>query len=158
MLLYLIRHAEAENGGGPDYARRLTDKGRKQAARLGAWLGELGISPAGMVSSPYARALDTAILVAEALGRADAVRQDERLAPGMTVDEGCALVHELGDAAADLCLFGHAPDLGSLAAYLIGAKEGSVEMKKGAAACVEADRAGFGGSVLKWLVNPKLLG
>ena len=62
MLLHLLRHADAgdpEAWTGPDAARPLSDKGRAQAERLGAFLAEHGFKT------------DAAHHLAQAAGRAD---------------------------------------------------------------------------------------
>lgn len=152
-----MRHADAVDGDGNDYVRMLSDKGRKQAAKMGEWLKMLKIGPIDILTSPLPRAVETATLVAESLGEAAAVRQDERLACGMTPDDASALVHECGGDGKALLLTGHAPDLGIFASYLVGGDGDGIEMRKGAVACFDAVRAGKGGSVLKWLVTPRLL-
>ncbi len=156
MDLFLMRHADAEDGNGNDFSRALTDKGRKQAEKMGDWLKELKAAPLLIITSPYPRAHQTASILAERLGKDTTARPDERLAPGMTMDVAAAVIHELGGGIERLMLVGHSPDLDRLAAYLIGAKEGGVEMRKGAVACLASARAGFGGSTLRWLIDPKL--
>lgn len=156
MQLFLMRHADAEPAAGDDFSRRLTEKGRKQAEKMGGWLKSLDLAPILFLASPYPRAHETAAIVADVAGKGCATQPDERLASGMTVETGCAVIHELGREDRGLCLVGHSPDLDRLAAHLVGSRENAVEMKKGAVAAFATVRAGFGGSLLKWLVNPKL--
>jgi Histidine phosphatase superfamily (branch 1) len=42
--------------------RNLSDEGREQARRLGAWFKQQGLSPAAVRSSPWCRCVDTATL------------------------------------------------------------------------------------------------
>lgn len=49
--------------------RNLSDEGRAQARRMGAWFAQRGLVPAAVRSSPWCRCLDTARL---AFGRAEA--------------------------------------------------------------------------------------
>lgn len=49
--------------------RNLSDEGREQARRIGAWFRAQGLAPARVRSSPWCRCIDTANL---AFGRADA--------------------------------------------------------------------------------------
>ncbi len=49
--------------------RNLSDEGRAQARRIGAWFTQRGLAPAAVKSSPWCRCLDTAQL---AFGRAEA--------------------------------------------------------------------------------------
>lgn len=156
MELFLMRHADAVDGAGNDYARVLSPRGRKQAEKMGDWLKSMGVVSLGIVASPYPRALETADIVASRLGEGTTARQDERLASGMTADTGAAVIHEFGQMHPRLCLVGHSPDLDRFAAHLIGAKETAVEMRKGAIAAFATARAGFGGSTLLWLINPKM--
>lgn len=69
-MLVLVRHAESHppTPGGPDELHRgLTPAGRAQAEDLVAELAALG--PTRIVSSPYARAVQTVRPLARALGR-----------------------------------------------------------------------------------------
>ena len=69
--LHLVRHAHAGDPAeweGDDALRPLTRKGRRQSEQLGTFLGERGIRPDVIVSSPKVRALQTAEIVAAALG------------------------------------------------------------------------------------------
>lgn len=154
--LFLMRHADAIDGTGNDFSRTLSERGRKQAEKMGDWLKEMKTEPVLFVTSPFPRAYETANIIAARLENGSTVQPDERLAPGMTTEEGSGLIHELGNNAPRLALVGHAPDLGDLASYLIGAKESGIDMRKGAVANFECLRSGFGGSVLKWLIDPKL--
>jgi hypothetical protein len=56
-----------------------------------------------------------------------------------------------------IVLVGHEPDLGELAARLIGAR-GNIEFKKGAVCLIEVDGATPGGpGTLQWMLPPKAL-
>ena len=59
MDLILWRHAEAEDGF-PDLKRALTPKGRKQAAKMAAWLHKHLTEPVRVLVSPAVRAQQTA--------------------------------------------------------------------------------------------------
>jgi phosphohistidine phosphatase SixA len=77
----LIRHASAgdrSDWDDDDRLRPLDARGRRQAAELVARLGELEIRR--VVSSPYARCVETVEPLAEALGLS--VELDDRLAEG----------------------------------------------------------------------------
>lgn len=156
MDLYLMRHADAVDGDGNDFARTLSEKGRHQAAKMGDWLVDMKARDMTIVASPYLRAHETANIVASRLGPKATVQPDERLASGMAVDDGCALIHEFGDIDGALCLVGHTPDLDRLASYLLGSQAVCVDMRKGAIARLETARPAFGGSMLRWLIDPKM--
>lgn len=111
MDLILWRHAEAEPGE-PDAGRMLTAKGRRQAAKVGAWLDRNLPAECRILCSPAARCVQTA----EALGRP--FRIVEGLAPGATPAE---ILGPAGwpEARDPVVVVGHQPTLGQLAALLL---------------------------------------
>jgi len=152
--LYILRHADAgdpEAWTEDDALRPLSGKGRKQARRTGRWLAELGRRPDAIVTSPKARALQTATIVAAALGREPEI--DDRLASGFDVAALAAVVDDV-QARRDgrlerLLVVGHDPDFSELASTLAG---GPVALKKGALARIDLAGAAADGGVLRWLI------
>lgn len=153
--LLLVRHADAGDPAaypGPDEARPISAKGRRQAERLGAFLAAYGIRPDVIVTSPKARAVETARIIADALAMAVVV--DERLAEGFGTAELLELLAAHGDPRRPL-LVGHDPDFSDLASTLCG---GDIDLKKGALARIDFDGPPVAGSGrLRWLVPPDLL-
>jgi phosphohistidine phosphatase SixA len=153
--LHLLRHAHAgdpEEWDGDDAMRPLTNKGRRQSERLGRFLGERGIRPDVIASSPKVRALQTAEIVAGALDMT--VRIDDRLAGGFGKRELWGLLDELG--AREPLLVGHDPDFTSLLLYLIDGA--GIILRKATLATVDlATKLGDGEGQLRWLVPPDLL-
>ena len=153
--LHLLRHAHAGDAidwEGDDDLRPLTQKGRKQAERLGRFLCEHGVRPDVIVTSPKVRALQTAEIVATELGMT--VRSDSRLAFDFGKRELWALLDDLG--AREPMLVGHDPDFSELLGYLIDAA--GLSMRKGTLATVDLEtRLGDGEGVLRWLLPPELL-
>ena len=122
MDLIIWRHAEAEDGV-PDLERRLTAKGRKQAERVAQWLLQRLPARFAVISSPAARAQETA----EALGVP--VKTDRTLAPGASP---AAILKASGwpDYKTAAVIVGHQPDFGRAVGELIGSR-GGVSIKKG---------------------------
>lgn len=118
MILYLLRHAEAEVMASSDRARRLTPKGEQQAAKVGRYCAGHGIEPSVILSSPVVRARQTADLVAEGLPEAKLI-EVPWAACGM---DPWRAMEELGAYGKfpSVLLVGHQPDLGGLAAALLG--------------------------------------
>lgn len=149
MILYFLRHAEAESDGGG-----LTVAGAEAMRAAGELWRRLNLRPDVVLSSPLPRALQTAGLVTQGLGLPGRPIADERLSPG--ADWG-AMARGLADHAhARSVLFvGHEPDLSRVVQLLTGAA--SVRMRKGSLACVE-----FYGipevatGELAWLLDPDL--
>ncbi len=123
MDLIVWRHAEAQDGM-PDLERELTAKGRKQAERVAQWLLQRMPARFAVISSPAARALQTA----QALGVP--VKTDRTLAPGASPE---AILKASGwpDYKSATVVVGHQPHLGRVVAELLGAR-GGVSLKKGA--------------------------
>ena len=69
MKLYLVRHSNAVDPGSPEYEddsqRPLTEKGRDKMERIASALKGLGAEPDRILSSPYARAKQTAEILAK---------------------------------------------------------------------------------------------
>ena len=122
MELILWRHADAEDGA-PDFERRLTKKGRKQAARVAEWLLEHLPDDFLVLASPAARAQETA----QALGMK--IKTVDQLAPGAPVKK---ILQATGwpDGEGTVIVVGHQPDLGTAAAHLCGVVAGW-SVKKG---------------------------
>lgn len=122
MDLILWRHAQAEVGE-PDEGRALTPFGRKQAARMAAWLDRILPSGCRILSSPAVRAVQTA----EALGRKFKIVPE--LGPGATAQE-VLRVSGWPDARTPVLLVGHQPWLGQLSSLLISGSEQDWTVKK----------------------------
>ena len=155
MELYLLRHAHAGNPAewtGDDALRPLSQKGRRQAAKMGQFLAEHGFAPDAIVSSPKARARQTADIVADALGIA--VAEDDRLAGPLDPDVVAAIVEGAGGDR--VMLVGHDPDFSDLCATLCGASY--VPLRKGAVARIDvAFPLQHSAGILRWLIPPDLL-
>jgi phosphohistidine phosphatase len=145
MDLILWRHADAEEGA-PDLARRLTPKGRKQAARIAQWLREQMPPRFDVISSPAVRAKETA----EALGVA--FETSPLLAPGAPV---ASVLRAAGwpDREGTVILVGHQPDLGLTASFLISGEERDWHIEKGGLWWLGGDKHIF----VKAVVSPDLL-
>jgi phosphohistidine phosphatase len=125
-VIYLLRHGEAEDGAGDDAARRLTEKGERQARDAGLTLRELGVGIDACLASPKVRARETARIAAEVLGVEVEVTEDLRGGPFDALE----LVAGRGDAL----LVGHEPDFSAEVGRLTGA---NVNLKKGGIAVVD---------------------
>ena len=154
--LYLVRHAIAAERGPrwPDDGKRpLTVKGIGRFREVVRGLAAIGVGLDVVLSSPLVRAIQTADLLAEGLDPRPPVEQVEGLAPGATVE---AFVAALARAKrARIACVGHEPDLGQLAAHLVGASQ-PFEFKKGGVCRIDLERASGPGRLV-WLATPSLL-
>jgi phosphohistidine phosphatase len=154
--LHFLRHAHAgdpEAWTGEDEVRPLSDKGEKQADRLGRFLAGIGFKPDAIITSPKLRAAQTAEIVAGHLGIM--ISFDDRLAGSFDVATLETLLRDAGDPTRPVVV-GHDPDFSEILAELCGAPQ--IPMPKGALARVDIDRPlRAGGGTLHWLVPPDLL-
>jgi len=122
--VFLIRHAAAvdETLELRDPHRHLTPEGREQARRLGDRLRWHDCAPTQVWTSPLARALQTAELVAFAMQSDVCVEVLPALAPDGAPRDVVAAVRALAPGAA-VMLVGHEPSLSAIGALLVGAAD-----------------------------------
>ena len=157
--LYLIRHGVAAERGSdyPDDSKRpLTSDGISRLRKEAKALAELDVDFDQIIASPLVRTKQTADIFAQALPSHPAVVLSDALAPAGTPS---AVFQELGKhmRRARIALVGHEPNLGELAARLIGART-PIEFKKGAICRIDFEVfPPKGTGVLRWFVTPKIL-
>ena len=121
MILYFLRHADAEAGSRSDLDRNLTPKGLEQAAKVGRFCKANGLVPDKILTSPLVRARQTAGIVGKELG-IDPLVQDW-LACGMGIRTLLKQMHAQ-DRESSIILLGHEPDFSAAIGELIGVAEG----------------------------------
>ena len=157
--LYLIRHGLAAERGDafPDDSKRpLTSRGIARLRKEARALAKLGVSFDQIVTSPLVRARQTADVFAQTLNPHPPLAISDALAPGGT---SVAVIEDLGrfERRARVALVGHEPNMGELAARLLGTRR-AIEFKKGAicridVAALPPTRPGQ----LRWFATPKML-
>ena len=155
--LYLVRHAIAAERGPawPDDTRRpLTHRGAARMRQVAGGLDALGVRLDALATSPLVRAEQTAKLLASGLRfKPDPIVVSE-LGPGSPPAETAAALSKVeGDR---LAAVGHEPDLGVLAAWLLGAHL-PPPFKKGGVCCLELRSFAAGGASLIWMATPRML-
>jgi phosphohistidine phosphatase len=163
---YLVRHAIAEPRGAAwpdDDVRPLSAEGIGRMQQVVAGLAALDVTIDQVVSSPLPRARQTADLLVKGLARrATGVRPSpvillDELAPGAAADQTMRAVAAATEADS-IALVGHEPDLGLLAAWLLGTDR-PIPFKKGAVChlAVRGWPARAGRGELLWFAPPRLL-
>lgn len=128
MDLILWRHADAApvtNDSEADSGRRLTGKGRKQAALMAVWLERHLPDSVKVLASPATRARETA----EALGRKVVI------VPALAMGaDATQVLHAAGwpDNRQTVLIVGHQPTLGRAASLLLLGEEQDLSMRKAA--------------------------
>ncbi len=159
MRVYLVRHAIAEPRGPVwpnDEDRPLTPRGIERMREIALRLADRGVQVERIWSSPVLRARQTADLLAPLWTTGRAIDLVTELAP----DHAPARAGESLAARPVLetvALVGHEPQLGLLAAWMIGA-DAPLPFKKGGVARVDfSGEIAAGQGQLSWLVTPKLV-
>ena len=151
-----MRHGIAEERGPrwPDDGKRpLTSKGIERFRQVAAGLHAIDVRIDLVLTSPLVRARQTADLLAAALDPHPPVELTDALAPGASPR---ALAAALSRARrARIACVGHEPDLGQLAAHLVGASR-PIEFKKGGVCRIDLE-APAGPGRLTWFASPRLL-
>jgi len=157
MKLYFLRHgvaAERPDWKGNDAERPLTEDGKERMARSAAVLARLDLELDAILTSPLARARQTADIVAAALNAKDKLLHESRLGIGFDRDQLAEILRDHAGAEA-LMLIGHEPSFSETISALIGG--GRIVCRKGGLACVKlGDRTSLKGELL-WLIPPRLL-
>ena len=157
--VYLVRHGIAAERGKdwPDDSKRpLTPEGLVSLRKEARALNKLGVSFDQIVSSPLVRTRQTADVFNEELKGHPEIVLSDALAPAGTP---AGVIQELTKHVrkARLALVGHEPNLGELAAELIGARA-PLEFKKGGICRIDFDvLPPKGTGRLRWFVTPKML-
>lgn len=156
--IYLLRHTKAEDRSvlRADVDRCLVEKGRQQALRIGAFIRRQQLEPQLVLTSPYPRALQTAMLLAASADLSCDVTEALWLSHGTAAQtQYQQLLQALPDWPARTLLVGHEPELSALLALCLGQPESAVQIKKGTLLCLQyAPATGFR---LQWLLPCQLL-
>jgi phosphohistidine phosphatase len=154
--VYLLRHGPAgvrADWTADDADRPLTASGVRRVTSIAAALAAEGLAPDLILTSPFTRSEQTAAIVADELGRVDAVEVEQLLAPGFAVSDIEGLLHRHAGAKTVL-LVGHEPDFSSVTAGLSGAR---IALQKGGLVEMELDRRRPTEAVLVRLEQPSHL-
>jgi phosphohistidine phosphatase len=157
--IYLVRHAPAGKRGPEwpdDSLRPLTAEGRKSFQKVVKGLAAASVGIDLVLTSPLTRCKQTAEILAEGLHVKPRVQPIDSLAPGAGA---AAVVGELARLArrSRIALVGHEPDLGKLAAHLLGMKR-VPEFRKGGACRIDLNGLPPSGpGLLVWFAPPRLL-
>ena len=134
-MIWFLRHGDAADGGD-DFARPLTEKGKRQSAVAGNALAALGVTIDVCLTSPRVRAVETARLACDPLGLEPEIASE--------LSGGDFDPEVLAAGRGEVLLVGHEPDFSRAVHDLTGAR---VEMKKGGL-------AGVDGATLTTLLRP----
>ena len=162
MLLLLNRHA---NAGARDPAqwpddrdRPLTEKGRKVQGDVSRFLRKSDLAPTLVLTSPWARAEQTAAILVEMarVGRPPVPCEPLADDPDLIRLQDCVGNQPPG---AIVAMVGHSPWMENLASILLGGSSTSIRMDfpKSGVMGIELDRLEPGAGELRFFVRPKMV-
>jgi phosphohistidine phosphatase len=154
--IYILRHGRAEKRAPSvrgDEARALTGEGRTEILGVAEFLASRDVVFGCIATSPYVRSIETAQIVAKALGKRGLVVQWDELTPGSGIE---ALESRIaGRSEEESCLIvGHEPLLGKFTGYMIsGGGDAAIAMGKGGLAKIRNARFDPVSGELQWLLT-----
>ena len=164
MILYVIRHAIAEEAGeaalDDDNQRPLTKKGRKKFQNIARGLKELDGQIDLILTSPFLRATQTTDVLAKTFDLDDdKIIKTDHLIPTGYADKLIELIIENYDDVENIAIVGHEPYLSVLVSMLIaGDPDISLHLKKGGVCCLSVEKLTYARcATLKWLLSPAQL-
>ena len=160
MEVVIVRHGIALDigmqGVSCDADRPLSEDGREKTRLAAEGLAVLGCAPDAVLSSPLARAVETAEIVVQAVCPGTPVVVSDVLLPGGSMVETVDVIAACG--AGCVMVVGHMPHLGDLAAWLLSGGSVYMPLKKAAACslvCEGIPRKGM--ATLQWFLPPRAL-
>jgi phosphohistidine phosphatase len=149
MNLYLLRHGIAVDPSAPGFAkdakRPLLPKGRRRLRQIARAMGALKIKFDLILSSPYARAKQTAEIVAKSLKRRKQLKFSDELTPGGNPRLLIQQLNDLHPQPENILVVGHEPYLSKLIALLTaGSINMEIDMKKGSLCQLEVETLRYG--------------
>ncbi len=161
MNLYFLRHAKACPRGPkyrPDSKRPLTREGEKAMRQVAAGIQRLELAFDLILASPYARALRSAEILADAYD-SKKLFMTRHLAADAEPSEVIAEILENFVTLENIALVGHEPFLSGLISILLSGKAGmKIDFKKAALCKLSVEDLRFGEcATLCWLLTPRQL-
>jgi phosphohistidine phosphatase len=160
MNLYILRHGIAVARGAPGYKdaeRPLTPKGRRRLHQITAAMREMELSFDLILSSPFARALQTAEIVARTFKRKSKLVLSNELTPGGNPKSLLEQINKIRPHPKNILLVGHEPYLSQFTGLLLaGNTNTAIDLKKGGVCKLEIETLRYGRcALLGWLLTPQ---
>jgi phosphohistidine phosphatase len=162
MELYVLRHAialsAAEAGVSQDSERPLSDEGREKMKAIADAFKKISLEVDLVLSSPYVRARETAILAHDRMGKESCLEFSTALASGQDPRHILAELKQRFKETKRIMIVGHEPDLSNLIARITSLGRLRLEMKKAGLAKIEITelQPELKGN-LEWLLPPKVM-
>jgi len=154
--VYFMRHGDAGDKRmwqGLDAERPLSELGVERTTAAAEHFARTGFRPTKILTSPLARALQTADIVAGVLDAQNLIEVDERLGPDFDIRAFRRILKE--NVKQERLLFvGHEPSFSTVIEEVMGG--GSIILRKGGVARLDLDEMTPPRGRLAWLDSPSL--
>ncbi len=160
MLLYIVRHGDADTPAENDDDRELSQKGIRVTAAMAKLLKSAEFDvPEIIVTSPLPRAEQTARIMAEEFASKAKFEINPGLRPGSGLESAMSIIASKKDSCNVLMVAGHDPLFSKLASAIVSGTEQGIEMKKSAVALFELTRYDVPGmrGILRAYLPPKIV-
>lgn len=157
MEIYLVRHGTAHTKED-DQERRLNEDGLDQCHLTGTALRRLDIKFDLIISSPKARARQTAEVIAGEVGYAkEEIKVTETLQPTASPKDTISYLNNFTEKN-KIMLAGHLPLLGNLASELLSeSTQISLYFETGAVCQIDVDQPISHAGIFRWFLTPEQL-
>jgi phosphohistidine phosphatase len=161
MMLYILRHAAAEEAasGGDDGARKLTERSKEKMRGAATGLRAMGLKFDAILTSPLARATETAELVASAYDNSPPPQVLPALATGIAAADPVSALRAFAKLE-HVMIVGHEPQLTAIASILLTGASDVAHFKLKTGGCIALDlpaRFERGGGELRWMLTHRQL-
>ena len=161
MMLYILRHAAAEEAGssGDDGARKLTERSKEKMRGAAAGFRAMGIKFDAILTSPLVRATETAELVAGAYDNTPPPQVLPALATGIAAADVVSALRAFAKQD-EVMIVGHEPQLSAIASILLTGSGDAAHLKLKTGGCIAIDlpaRFERGGGELRWMLTHRQL-
>jgi phosphohistidine phosphatase len=159
--IYILRHGIAVERGSPEFEndseRPLTPEGKRQLHRTSRALKKMKMDFDLVLSSPFARARQTAEIMAGELKLKERLKFSDELLPDGSTKNLLRQLHDLKPEPESILLVGHEPYLSRLISLLVsGDQNAAIDFKKGGLCKLEIEKLRTGKcATLAWLLTPK---
>lgn len=158
--VFILRHgaAETRRPNLSDRERRLTAQGLQELGAAVRGLRRLKVQPDEILSSPYRRAWDTAVVAARELTAGKSPVEMAALVPGGNVARIWTELKKFSSAKS-VMLVGHEPLLSEFAAFLLNSPHLTMNLKKSGFIRIDLDtvQVNHPSGNLRWLLTPRQL-
>jgi phosphohistidine phosphatase len=161
MMLYILRHATAEEAAssGDDGARKLTERSKEKMRGAAAGMRAMGLKFDAILTSPLARAAETAEIVSAAYENTPPPQVLPALATGVPAADAVAALRAFAKYG-EVMIVGHEPQLGAVASILLTGAGDVAHLKLKTGGCIAIDlpaRFERGGGELRWMLTHRQL-